>query len=111
VRREIAIGAAAATGVLVGALVLAAPLPGDVNRGHELAKTWCTGCHLVEAQEMTAKDAVPSFNAVAETQSTTALSLKAFLQTRHRNMPDWWLTRKQVDDIVAYIMSLRPTSS
>jgi mono/diheme cytochrome c family protein len=44
-------------------------------------------------------------------KSTTALSLQAFLQTSHHNMPDWRLTRQQVDDVVAYIVTLRPKSS
>jgi mono/diheme cytochrome c family protein len=111
VRRKMAIGAVAATAALAGTLAIAKPLPGDVNRGHELAKTWCIGCHFVEAHEIAAKDTVPSFNAIAAMKSTTIPSLKAFLQTRHRDMPDWWLTRQQVDDVIAYIMSLRPTSS
>jgi mono/diheme cytochrome c family protein len=85
--------------------------PGDTNAGHELAKTWCAGCHIVEPQEMDAKDAVPSFAAVAAMKSTTQLSLQAFLQTNHHNMPDWRLTRQQVDDVVAYILTLRPKSS
>jgi mono/diheme cytochrome c family protein len=101
--------AAAATALAVtGTLVLAAPLPGDVTRGHALAKTWCTGCHYVEAQEVIAKDAVPSFNAIAGLKSTTVPSLQVFLQTRHQNMPDWWLTRQQINDVVSYIMSLHP---
>jgi mono/diheme cytochrome c family protein len=90
---------------LAGAALAAKPA-GDPNRGHILAKTWCTGCHLIEAQEMTAKDAVPSFSAIAANKSTTVATLKAFLQTRHQNMPDWWLTRQQIDDTIAYIMSL-----
>jgi mono/diheme cytochrome c family protein len=65
---------------------------GVINRGHALARTWCTGCHYVEAREMTAKDAVPSFNAIAATSSTTEQSLRAFLQNRHQSMPNWWLT-------------------
>jgi mono/diheme cytochrome c family protein len=60
---------------------------------------------------MDAKDAVPSFAAVAAMKSTTQLSLQAFLQTNHHNMPDWRLTRQQVDDVVAYILTLRPKSS
>ena len=103
--------AMSATAIAVtGTLVLAAPLSGDVARGHALAQTWCTGCHYIEAHETAAKDAVPSFNAIAGTKSATVPSLRAFLQTRHQNMPDWWLTRQQIDDVTAYIASLRPAS-
>jgi mono/diheme cytochrome c family protein len=85
--------------------------PGNVNNGHELAKTWCTGCHFIEANETMARDAVPSFTAIAAMKSTTELSLQAFLQTPHDHMPDWRLSRQQIDDVSAYIMSLRPASS
>jgi mono/diheme cytochrome c family protein len=53
----------------------------------------------------------PGFAAIAAMKSTTELSLQAFLQTPHDHMPDWRLSRQQIDDVVAYIMSLRPTSS
>ena len=107
-RTKLTIAATGAVAVLAGAAVAAKPAC-DADRGHVLAKTWCTGCHLIEAQEMTAKDAVPSFSAIAANKSTTVPALKAFLQTRHQNMPNWWLTRQQIDDTVAYIMSLRAT--
>ena len=86
-------------------------VPGNAGSGHELAKSWCAGCHFVEPQEMRTKDAVPSFAAVAAMKSTTELSLQAFLQTSHHNMPDWRLSRQQLDDVIAYILSLRPKSS
>jgi mono/diheme cytochrome c family protein len=110
VRIILTIAAAGAIAALAGAAVAAKP-PGDPTRGHVLAKTWCTGCHLIEAQEMTAKDAVPSFSAIAANKSTTIPALRAFLQTRHQNMPDWWLTRQQIDDVIAYVTSLRASSS
>lgn len=110
-RRMMLIAATAAAVTLATGLALAQQAPGNVASGHELAKTWCSGCHLVEAREMKARDAVPSLAAVAAMKSTTALSLQAFLQTPHGNMPDWRLTRQQVDDVVAYIMSLRATAS
>ena len=97
--------------ILAAGAALAQRMPGNVNSGHELAKTWCVGCHLIEAHETTARDVVPSFSAIAAMKSTTELSLQAFLQTPHDHMPDWRLSRQQIDDVVAYIMSLRPTSS
>jgi mono/diheme cytochrome c family protein len=92
---------------LAAGLALAQAAPGSAANGYALAKTWCAGCHFVEPREMHAKDTVPSFAAVAAMKSTTQLSLDAFLQTSHHNMPDWRLTRQQVDDVVAYILSLR----
>jgi len=38
---------------------------------------------------------------------TTALSLSVFLQTPHHRMPDYALSRNEIADLVAYILSLR----
>lgn len=81
---------------------------GDAREGRALAQAWCSACHVVEPQQRRAgNDAVPSFAAVARMPSTTSLSIRAFLQTPHPPMPDLKLSRTQIDDIVAYILSLR----
>lgn len=110
-RRTMRMMAMAGAAALMASPALAQEPPGDADKGHVLAKTWCSGCHLVEANETTARDVVPSLAAVAAMKSTTVLSLQAFLQTPHDHMPDWRLTRKEIDDVVAYIMSLRQHAS
>ena len=54
-----------------------------------------------------ASDAVPTFPGVARMPSTTATSLRAFLQTPHHRMPDFRLSRTEVEDLIAYMLSLR----
>ena len=39
--------------------------------------------------------------------STTELSLRVFLQSNHRNMPNIIVKGQDLDDIVAFIMSLK----
>lgn len=39
--------------------------------------------------------------------STTSMSLRAFLSTTHPVMPNFELTNGQIDDVGAYILSLR----
>lgn len=85
----------------------AGSIPGDPDGGRVLARTWCVNCHVVDAQSTQPADGVPSFPAIARMPSTTQLSLQAFLQTPHTRMPNFQLTRQQVDDAVAYILSLR----
>ena len=81
---------------------------GDPAEGHRLAQTWCSNCHLVDPQSQTrASDATPSFTAIAKMPSTTSLSLHAFLFTPHPPMPDFRLSRTQIDDLTAYILILR----
>ena len=81
---------------------------GDPRQGHALAQDWCSSCHVVSPQQRQAgNDAVPSFSSIAHMPSTTATSLKAFLETPHPPMPDLKLSQAQIDDIIAYILSLR----
>jgi mono/diheme cytochrome c family protein len=81
----------------------------DVEAGHQLAATWCASCHQVEAKASgPVLDAVPSFASVAAMPSTTTLSLRVFLITPHPAMPNFTLSRREIADVSAYILSLRP---
>jgi cytochrome c len=79
----------------------------DISAGKQIAQTWCSGCHQVDRQERkTGNDAVPSFPSVAQMNSTTAMSLSAFLSTPHGRMPDYALSRTEIQNVSAYILSL-----
>jgi mono/diheme cytochrome c family protein len=78
---------------------------GDARRGHVLARAWCTGCHRVDSE--TSGLFASDFAEVAKLPSTTALSLRVFLQTSHKNMPNFTLNRTEADDVIAYILSLK----
>jgi mono/diheme cytochrome c family protein len=98
--------------LLLAALLAAAPAwaqvpTGDVDAGREIAKTWCANCHVIDNAALRAGDAVPSFPAIAALKSTTVLSLQVYLQTPHPRMPNFQLSRQQIDDASAYILSLR----
>jgi mono/diheme cytochrome c family protein len=80
----------------------------DIPGGMQIAKTWCSGCHQIDRQERKdGNDAVPSFPSVAQMNSTTAMSLSAFLSTPHGRMPDYALSRIEIENVSAYILSLR----
>lgn len=53
------------------------------------------------------KDGPPNFQSVADMTSTTELSLKVFLRSNHKNMPNLILTEAESDDIIAYILSFK----
>ena len=96
--------------VVVAAVPLAAGAQESVDRvaGHELALRWCSSCHLVDpTQQYQGSDAVPTFVAVAAMKSTTSASLRVFLSTPHSRMPDFALSRDNIADLSAYILSLR----
>jgi mono/diheme cytochrome c family protein len=80
---------------------------GDAVRGEKLAQDWCSSCHAVDLRSAQARLDVPSFPSIAQMPSTTSASLQAWLQTPHPRMPNWALTRPQIDDINAYILSLK----
>lgn len=84
---------------------------GDVAAGREIAIKECSGCHSLSARERALQlfDA-PGFDEVAANPQTTAISLRAFLQSSHPTMPNFVLTEPERDNIIAYILSLRQRS-
>jgi mono/diheme cytochrome c family protein len=97
--------------VLIAALVATPALgqeQGNAKAGEELAMAACSNCHLVaEGQSHHPMDSVPSFDAIAADQSLTADRLRTFLYKPHWPMPDFGLSRQQVEDEVAYLLELR----
>ena len=81
--------------------------PGDVGAGRHLAETWCSSCHLMGGARQGASSGAPTFQAMANNPTITPVSLHAFLQTPHARMPDLHLTSDDIDDLAAYIRSLR----
>lgn len=83
-------------------------LPGDPVAGRIFAERECGDCHDI-SRDGTAYplNAAPAFIDVADQRSTTALSLRVFLRSTHRDMPDLILTQREQDDVIAYILSLR----
>jgi mono/diheme cytochrome c family protein len=81
---------------------------GDPASGHSLARRWCETCHVVDdTQERATSTGAPTFAAIAHMKSTTPMALRVFLQTPHGRMPDLHLTHGEIDDVSAYILSLK----
>lgn len=95
-------------GVLVLGLVAGARLvaSADVAAGGALARKLCANCHLV-GDTGRASDAVPSFQAMANNSAFTDRRLLAWLFDPHPPMPSIHLSTQEIDDIVAYIRSLK----
>jgi mono/diheme cytochrome c family protein len=72
--------------------------------GRQIAATLCVPCHQIDE---TRRDGSPSFVDVARMPSTTALSLKVFLRSNHKDMPNLIIPEAQTDDLIAYILSLK----
>jgi cytochrome c len=83
---------------------------GSASDGHRLAEAWCKDCHAIDATAAGttgAANAAPAFTAIANQPSTTELSLKVFLRSSHRSMPNLVITPDQADGLVNYILSLK----
>jgi len=92
--------------VFAGILIL--PLPAvaqDIKMGYIVAQHSCSSCHDIEKGRFRS-DARPSFAAIASRPSTTMMSLEILLTNPHYRMPDY-LTRQEIADVSAYIMSLK----
>jgi mono/diheme cytochrome c family protein len=80
---------------------------GDAAAGNHLASTWCTECHRISGRDRDPTRTPPDFGAVAAMPRQTEMSLRVFLQTPHGDMPRYQFTRAEMDNIIAYILSLR----
>ncbi len=88
---------------------LAQRLPGDPVAGLDYARAVCADCHNVEREwDELAAFYGPPFLDIAAMPTTTEMSLKVFLRTPHENMPNLILSDRVRDDVIAYILSLKP---
>ena len=78
---------------------------GNAEAGRLSAQAWCTECHSVELETAGTGKFAPDFTVIAKRR--TARWLHAFLQSKHTLMPDFVLNRREADDIIAYIFSLK----
>jgi cytochrome c len=81
----------------------------DAKTGHEIANKLCTGCHIVgsEAANATMPADVPPFEVIANLPGQTAEKIAGRIVIPHPPMPTINLTREEIGDLAAYIMSLR----
>lgn len=84
-------------------------LPGpSVEKGQELAETFCSGCHITRVeQEGTAPVGPPTFSSIANKPGQTAEQIMGALVAPHPPMPDMHLTNSEMQDIIAYLETLR----
>jgi hypothetical protein len=81
---------------------------GDANAGLAYADGVCTECHAVKkGQRMSPNERAPAFEVVANTRGMSEMALRVWFQSPHPSMPNLRLTKKQSDDLIAYITSLK----
>jgi len=80
---------------------------GDAAHGRTLAQNWCASCHVVSPGQGESKKGAPSFATIAQSPDFNADQLAYFLYAPHPRMARLALSRKAINDIAAYILSLR----
>ena len=108
-RSLIVIAICAATLLLLRVQAASGAAPGQTAaaRGHDLAQAWCSSCHAVEKFAIPSDHRAPAFTAIAAIRSMTPLAIRVFLQSSHEPMPNFIMKKQDIDDLAAYIMSLR----
>ncbi|WP_395645870.1 c-type cytochrome [Terricaulis sp.] len=110
----IALGAALAS---IAACASAEPDPvrsavssdaGNAAAGLAYAEQVCARCHAVARGATWSPDtAAPAFETLANTPGMTGYALNAWLHTPHQDMPNFVVEPEHVDDLAAYLASLR----
>jgi len=77
---------------------------GDAAAGKDLARRWCMSCHVVD-KTGGGSDVVAGFATIAATR--TPDYMRTFLANPKHPMPNPQLSTYEIDDIVAYIESLK----
>jgi len=97
----------AAAGLAALAVAATAQEIGDAKRGRVLAETVCAECHAVDKGALSRNGNAPTFQTVATTPGMTAMALRVALRTSHKEMPNLVLKNQEVDDVIAYIATLK----
>lgn len=80
----------------------------DPAEGKKIAEQWCANCHLVSSDQEKASADVPTFMSIARRSNADLEKLRFFLANPHGSpMPNFNLSRKEIEDILAYIRTLR----
>jgi cytochrome c len=81
----------------------------EIARGRSIAERLCVGCHAIDGGTggTYRKTDVPSFRAIANRPNRTPERIGAFIMTPHTPMPAVPLTLAEINDLTAYILSLK----
>lgn len=111
-RFDTMIAAKLSSAVVLVAVVLssgsAAAQGGNAAEGRRLAGSVCSACHVIqEGQRGPAMDAAPTFVTMANDPAMTNERLRRFLNRPHSQMPPIQISRGEIEDLIAYIRTLK----
>ncbi len=98
-------------GIMLAASAANAQMIGDAKAGEALARSVCAVCHFVaEDQPNIPRADAPPFSIIVDSPAVTETSLRVFLQTPHRNMPNLQLSEQETDDVIRFLLNLKVES-
>jgi mono/diheme cytochrome c family protein len=82
---------------------------GSIDAGREYAYDHCATCHAVEGNDMRSPNprAAP-FGKIVRTPGMNGRALTVWLSAVHKDMPDFIIEKKDMKNLIAYILSLTP---
>jgi mono/diheme cytochrome c family protein len=82
---------------------------GNPDQGLRIARGVCAECHLVDKVpgEQSPNLIAPTFEHIANTSGMNSTALTAALRTSHESMPNIIIKGSDLDDVIAYILSLQ----
>lgn len=95
--------------ILTAGASLAGPVTSapDAVHGKELAQRLCSNCHLVSNTQTQAVVDVPTFKEIANMRGQTEGAIMAKIVIPKHTMPVIPITKAELKDLAAYIMSLQ----
>ncbi len=95
-----------ALGLAIAAILSVPSRAADVAKGGKLARMWCVECDLIDDDAAKSMDAAPQFRRLANDPAKSQDVLRGFLFHPTRPMPPLELSRREIDDLVAFIKGL-----
>jgi len=81
---------------------------GDIRKGRVYAERVCADCHAVLPWQAVSPDVnATTFNSIANAPGMTATALAVWFRTPHPTMPNLVIEGEDMDNVIAYILSLR----
>ena len=112
IKSTIAHFGALACAVLLCLIPAQAATLGNIEAGHAYAKTQCAKCHSIVPDGNTSPNAsAPPFQAIADTRGMTRTALFVFFRSPHATMPNLIVRGDDLDNIIAYILSLKSATA
>jgi mono/diheme cytochrome c family protein len=80
---------------------------GSISEGRKLAQEVCSECHKVDESGPSRNPEAAAFEDMANVPGMTTTALTVALQTSHSSMPNLVIKRRDAQNIIAYILSLK----